>query len=201
MTVMAERASQRSPVSVEEFERLADFAAKDSDNTVKLEFIGGRIGVKRAPDGDHTTIVTWLMRQCMQHRPELDLYAEQGLRVEAYRRGRARPDATLVPEAHFAGHGEWADTEGVLMTVEVTSFDADADRRDRKEKPSAYAAAGIPVYLLIDREVGTLIVHSSPDAEAGRYQDIHIGKIGDRLHLPTPVDVEFGTEKLRDFVR
>ncbi|MDI3384659.1 Uma2 family endonuclease [Streptomyces sp. B-S-A8] len=201
MTVMAERTSHTSPVSVEEFERLADFAAKDSDNTVKLEFIDGRIGAKSVPDGDHGTIVTWLMRQCMQHRPELDLYAEQGLRVEAYRKGRARPDATLAPEAHFAGQGEWGDPSGVLMTVEVTSYDSDTDRRDRKEKPPAYAEAGIPVYLLIDREDGSLVVHSTPDTEAGRYRDVHTAKFGDTVHLPDPVGFVLETEKLRNYVR
>ncbi|MDI3407824.1 Uma2 family endonuclease [Streptomyces cavernicola] len=201
MTVMAERTPQTSPLSVEEFERIADFAAKDSDNAVKLEFIDGRIEVKDVPDGDHGTIVTWLIRRCMQHRPELDVYADQGLRGESYRRGRARPDAVLVPEAYFAGHGEWADPDGVLMTVEITSHDSDTDRRDRKEKPLAYAAAGIPVHLLIDRDEGTLIVHSNPDAEAGRYQDIHIAKFGDSVHLPDPVSFALETERLRDFVR
>ncbi|SER50058.1 Putative restriction endonuclease [Streptomyces qinglanensis] len=48
--------------------------------------------------------------------------------------------------------GEWADPAGVLMTVEVTSYDSDTDRRDRQEKPAAYAAAGIPVCLLVDRD-------------------------------------------------
>ncbi len=36
----------------------------------------------------------------------------------------------IAPEAHFAGHGEWADPAGVLMLVEVTSYDSDTDRRD-----------------------------------------------------------------------
>src|SRR5689334_19212602 len=112
MTVMAERTSQTAQMSVEEFERIAEFAAKETDDAVRFEFINGRIGVKKVPDGDHNTIVLWLMRQCMQARPDLDLYQGQGLRVEQYREGRVRPDAVLVPEEHFAGHGEWADPSG-----------------------------------------------------------------------------------------
>lgn len=64
----------------------------------------------------HNTIVTWLAPRCMQSRPDLDLYQGQGLRVEAYRGGRAKPDAEIAPEARFAGHGEWADPDGALTS-------------------------------------------------------------------------------------
>jgi Uma2 family endonuclease len=121
---MAERTSQ---MSVEEFETIASAAPE----TVTLEFINGRIAVRKVPDGNHSTIVSWLTRRCMQTRPDLDLCHARGLRVEAYREGRAKPDAVLAPEAHFAGHGEWADPDGALMVVEVTSYDSDTDRLDR----------------------------------------------------------------------
>ncbi|WP_436844333.1 hypothetical protein [Streptomyces canus] len=42
---MAERTSQTSQMSVGEFERIAEFAAKETD-AVRFEFINGRIGVK-----------------------------------------------------------------------------------------------------------------------------------------------------------
>ncbi len=35
------------------------------------------------------------------------------------------------------------DPDGLLMAVEVTSYDGDTDRRDRQDKPNAYAAADI----------------------------------------------------------
>lgn len=57
MTVMAERTSHAAQMSVEEFERIAAFAAKDTDDAVRFEFIDGRIGVKQVPDGDHNTVV------------------------------------------------------------------------------------------------------------------------------------------------
>ncbi|MET8664874.1 Uma2 family endonuclease [Streptomyces tendae] len=82
----------------------------------------------------------------------LRLHAERGLKTEAYRKGRARADGVLVPRGAFKGHGEWSAPDDALMAVEVTSWDADAARRDRVDKPDGYAAAGIPVYLLIDRE-------------------------------------------------
>ncbi|MGP4012150.1 Uma2 family endonuclease [Streptomyces sp. 4N124] len=199
MTVMAERALQSPQMSVGEFERIAAFAAKETDDAVRLEFINGRIGVKKVADGDHNTIVLWLMRRCMQARPDLDLYQGQGLKVEKYREGRARPDAILVPAEHFAGQGEWADSSGVLLVVEVTSYDSDTDRRDRREKPDAYAAAGIPFYLLIDRDACTVKLYSDPVPELG-YGNCRTVPFGNPLVLPEPLGIELDTEKLKQYV-
>ncbi|WP_432109488.1 Uma2 family endonuclease [Streptomyces sp. AA1529] len=197
MTVMAERTSH---MTAEEFERLASTAPE----TVTLEFIDGRIGEKAAPDGDHETIVMWLLRQCMQSRSDLDLHTSQGLKAGAYRKGRVRPDGSLAPIAHFAGQGEWADPAGVLMTVEVTSYDSDTDRRDRRdrqEKPAAYAAAGIPVCLLVDRDRYEVVVHTNPDREAGRYRDLHTASFGEAVVLPEPVGFTLETETLKNYAR
>ncbi|MBQ0864580.1 Uma2 family endonuclease [Streptomyces sp. RK75] len=194
MTAMAERTSR---MTVEEFERLASTAPE----TVTLEFIDGRIAEKAVPDGDRGTITMWLLRQCMQSRPELALHPLQGLKVGACRKGRARPDGSLVPIDHFVGQGEWADPAGVLMTVEVTSYDSDTDQRDRREKPAAYAAAGIPVYLLIDRDRCEVVVHTNPNQEAGRYRDLHTASFGEQVDIPDPVGISLETEPLKRYVR
>ncbi|MFJ9010782.1 Uma2 family endonuclease [Streptomyces canus] len=199
MTVMAERTVQTPQMSVEEFERIAAFAAKETDDAVRLEFINGRIGVKKVADGDHNSVIVWLSKRCMRARPDLDLYQGQGLRVEKYREGRARPDAVLVPEDHFAGHGEWADPSGVLLVLEVTSYDSDTDRRDRQERPVAYGAAGIPFYLLIDRNACTVKLYSDPDPGVG-YRDSRTVPIGVQLLLPQPLGIELDTEKLKQYV-
>ncbi|MEV6382664.1 Uma2 family endonuclease [Streptomyces sp. NPDC051773] len=191
---MAECTSQ---MSVEDFETIAAAAPE----TVTLEFVGGRIGVKKATDGDHGTIVAWLARCCMRSRPDLDLCHDRGLRVGTSRRGRARPDAVLAPEAHFAGHGEWADPHGALMVVEVTSYDSDTDRRDRHEKPAAYGQSGIPLYLLIDRDSCTLTVHSGPDQLVGGYRHARTAKFGEKVRIPGPMNIELDTEILRNYVR
>jgi Uma2 family endonuclease len=180
-------------MSVSEFEQLAAHAPE----TVSLEFLGGKIGVKAVPDGDHGAIIMWLVRRCMQSRPDLDLHVGQGLRVTGYRAGRARPDGTLAPVAHFAGQGEWADPSGVLMTVEVTSYDPDTDQRDRIEKPLCYAASGIPLYLLVDRDSGEVIVHAEP--EAGKYRSIRSHRFGDTVDLPG-LGISLPTEILKQYV-
>jgi Uma2 family endonuclease len=186
-------------MSVEDFERIAEFAAKETDDAVRFEFINGRIGVKKVADGDHNTIVLWLARRCMRVRPDLDLYQNQGLKVERYRVGRARPDAALTPEEHFAGHGEWADPKGVLLVVEVTSYDSDTDQRDRHEKPVAYGDAGIPLYLLIDRDACTVKLYSDPAPGVG-YRDSRKVPFGDKLLLPEPIGIELDTDDLKKYV-
>lgn len=197
MTVMAERTSH---MTVEEFEKIAKFAAAESD-AVRFEFIDGRIGDKGVTDGKHGAIIMWLVRQCMQARPDLDLNPTQGLKVETYRKGRARPDGSLAPIDHFVGQGEWADPEGVVMTVEITSYDSDTDRRDRQEKPPAYAAAGIPVHLLIDRDDCTVTVFKDPQPDVGGYREKCTLKFGAKITLPDPVGVVLDTEILKQYVR
>ncbi|PJE96438.1 hypothetical protein CUT44_18210 [Streptomyces carminius] len=187
--------ADRPQMLVEEFEQLA----RTAPETVRLEFVNGKLEVKPVPDGDHGAIVMWLLKQCMQQRPELALYPEQGLRVEKYRGGRVRPDDSLAPEDHFVGQGEWAEPDGVLMTVEVTSYDADTDRRDRVERRDGYAAAGIPVYLLVDRDDHSLTVHSEP--EGGTYRTRTTRPYGAVVELPAPVGITLKTERLKDYAR
>ncbi|MFJ5550035.1 Uma2 family endonuclease [Streptomyces sp. NPDC093225] len=182
-------------MAVEDFEELAHRAPE----TVLLEFIQGKLEVKPMPDGDHGAIVMWLLRQCMQQRPELALYPEQGLATQDYRNGRARPDGVLAPFDHFVGQGEWAASDGVLMTVEVTSRDPDTDRRDRREKRDGYAAADIPVYLLIDRDAQELVVYAEP--VRGKYARRTTYPYGAQVKLPSPVAITLDTEKLKDYVR
>lgn len=193
---MAVMTTDRPQMTLEAFEAIAITAERED---VTLEFIKGRIGVKPVPDGDHGEIIRWVSKRCMQHRPDLWLYAEQGLRVERYRSGHARVDGALAADEAFAGQGEWADPDAVLMAVEVTSYGADTHQRDRVEKPVAYAEAGIPVHLLIDRDAGAVTVHSEP--EDGRYRSVVTLSYGHEVVLPQPVNVTLDTEALKRYAR
>jgi Uma2 family endonuclease len=187
------RVRTTEPLSVEDFEELE----RRAPETVRLEYINGKLEVKAVPDGKHRSIYLWLMRQFLAQRPDLDLAPESGVKAEAYRKGRARTDAVLVPVDHLVGHGEWSDTGGILMALEITSRDRDTNKRDRVEKPVGYAEAGIPVYLLIDRDDNTLKVFSEP--ENGRYQRTDSYPWGATVELPAPVSVTLKTEKLKDY--
>ncbi|SHL21708.1 Uma2 family endonuclease [Actinacidiphila paucisporea] len=176
-----------------EFERLASVAARESEG-LRLELIGGKLGVKAVPDGLHTAMTMWLVQQCMQRKPQWIVHVGLGLKVETYRHGRAIPDGTLAPIGHFVGAGEWAEPDGVLMTLEVTSFDRDTTQRDRIDKPRAYAEAGIPVFLLIDRDTREITVHSEPGN--GVYEKKVTVPFGKTVILPAPVDIELDTAQL-----
>ncbi|MEV5508889.1 Uma2 family endonuclease [Streptomyces orinoci] len=190
---MTPRSVNRPQMTVEEFEQLA----RSAPETVRLEFINGKIGVKQVPDGYHGDIIRWLQKLCMQHRPDLWLYGEQGLKVESYRKGRAIADGALAPDKHTSGQGEWLDPDGILMVVEVTSNDSDTDQRDRRDKPHGYAQAGIPVYLLIDREYRSVTVHAG--LADGVYRDITTRPYGTPVELPAPVGFKLDTEELKEY--
>jgi Uma2 family endonuclease len=87
----------------------------------------------------------------------------------------------------------------VLLVLEVTSHDSDTDRRDRQEKPVAYGAAGIPLYLLIDREACTVTQYGDPDPGVG-YRSSRKEPFGAKLLLPEPLGIELDTEKLKQYV-
>ncbi|GGY32663.1 Uma2 family endonuclease [Streptomyces anulatus] len=180
------------------FEELARSAIR-AEEALRLEFVNGKLGVKAVPDGDHGRIIAWLTQICMQSDPSRWLFGEQGLRVESYRKGNARPDASLAPIDAFVGQGEWASPDDVLMVVEVTSYDEDTDRRDRVEKPRAYAETSIPVYLLIDRDSCEVKVHSGPDGV--RYEQVVTVPYGKTVTLPDPVGIELDTEPLKNWTR
>ncbi|MER6101436.1 Uma2 family endonuclease [Streptomyces sp. NPDC001832] len=165
----------------------------------RLEFLNGKPGAKALSDGNHGRIIEWLTRRCVHADPGHWLFAGQGLRIGTHRKGNARPDGSLAPIDTFVGQGEWASPDGVLMVVEVTSYDEDTDRRDRVEKPRAYAETSIPVYLLIDRDTCEVKVHSQPDGV--RYEQVVTVPFGKTVELPDPVGIELDTEPLKNWVR
>ncbi|MFE0458522.1 Uma2 family endonuclease [Kitasatospora sp. NPDC058965] len=189
--------SDHAEVAPGEFEEFALIAGRLAMG-IRFELVDGRVGVKHVADGDHGRIIQWLLRICIQARPELFLHS-QGLRIQPYRGGFAIPDGSLAPADAFVGQGEWADPDQVLLVVEVTSYDTDTNLRDRVDKPRAYAETGIPVYLLIDRDSGEVKVHSEPDGTRyGRVLSVPFGKT---VALPSPVDITLDTEPLQAWVR
>ncbi|MFC9996177.1 Uma2 family endonuclease [Nocardia sp. NPDC127526] len=191
-------AIDREPdLTTDDFEALARAAERETEG-VQLEYIGGRLGVKAVPDGDHNRIFLWLMLLLMPFSPGLILHPGQGLKVATYGKGRARPDGALAPLDAFVGTDEWAPVEPVVMAVEITSRDTDTNKRDRVEKPTAYAQSKIPIYLLIDRDKAEVIVYSEPDGT--RYEEARRFAFGRPVPLPAPLNITLDTTPLQDWV-
>ncbi|MEH0577741.1 MULTISPECIES: Uma2 family endonuclease [Streptomyces] len=187
------RVRTKDPLTVEDFEELELRAPE----TVQLEYVNGKLEVKALRDGNHSSIFMWLLRWLVQKRPDLALYPSTGLKTEADHKGRSRCDGTVARRGHFKGHGEWSDPSGILMAVEITSRCRDTNQRCRIDKPFGYAAVGIPIYLLVDRDSLTLTVFSEP--EDGRYQRSPSYPWGSTVELPSPLSMTLDTEPLGQY--
>ncbi|MFD3704769.1 Uma2 family endonuclease [Nocardia sp. NPDC058658] len=190
-------AVHHDPVTTTDFEAIAAAVERTTD-ALQLEYIDGKLGFKTAPDGDHNRIINWLLLLLMPLAPGLFLHQGQGLKINEYRDSRARPDEVVAPLDAFVGHGEWAPSRDTVMAVEVTSHDSDTNKRDRVEKPTAYAEAGIPLYLLVDRDTAEIVLYSEPDG--GRYQETRRYAFGRAVPLPDPISITVDTTPLLDWV-
>jgi Uma2 family endonuclease len=88
------------------------------------------------------------------------------------------PDATTSEEERAA----------IALVVEVTSpTSPDTVLNDRTTKPVQYARAGVPLYLLVDQEVGRWTLFGLAEGWE-RYQVAADGAYGEEISLPTPLN-------------
>ena len=87
------------------------------------------------------------------------------------------PDA-VTPEEERAS---------IVLVVEVTSPTArDTVFNDRTVKPVEYAKGGVPLYLLVDQELGRWTLHGLAEGWQ-RYQIVADGAYGEDIPLPEPL--------------
>lgn len=110
------------------------------------------------------------------------------------------PDGTrrfYVPDLVFI-HPDAATAEAeraaIVLVVEVTSpHSPDTVLNDRSTKPVQYAKAGVPLYLLIDQELGRWTLFGLA-AGWQRYQVAAEGAYGEEIELPDPLGFTLTTE-------
>ena len=131
-----------------------------------------------------------------QSSTEFDYLPNKGLIVPTAERGRTErmiPDATFAPAELEVFHNDksWIEPDGIALVVEVTSS---RPQRDRVAKRHGYARAGIPLYLLVDREEERVTLFGGPDGDDyGHSDQVPFGK---SLAIPEPFGVELDTSKL-----
>jgi Uma2 family endonuclease len=81
---------------------------------------------------------------------------------------------------------------GISMVVEVTSSSLDHDRNGKR---GGYAAAKIPLYLLVDRQEGQVTLFSDP--VRNDYATQAQAPFGGSIKLPPPVLLHPGNRRLR----
>jgi Uma2 family endonuclease len=104
------------------------------------------------------------------------------------------PDGTgrfYIPDIAFI-HPDAMTTEeeraAIALVVEVTSpTSPDTVLNDRITKPVQYARAGVPLYLLVDQELGRWTLFGLAEGWE-RYQVAADGAYGEKISLPAPLN-------------
>ncbi|MFI8323802.1 Uma2 family endonuclease [Streptomyces sp. NPDC085529] len=156
----------------------------------RVELIEGEIYGVPPANGEHEEIVSELSGQVRDHDKGLGRYTGIGLSLPgASDPVRVVPDLAIAPKGSFGDEQDWHAPDPVLLVAEVTS--ASTARRDRVLKIRAYARAGIPLYLMIDREAGEAVVCSEPVDDDYAHKSIH--KLGTEVPLPPPLGFTLDT--------
>ncbi len=156
----------------------------------RVELIEGEIHVTPPANGEHEEIVSEITGQVRDHRKDLGRYTGIGLYVPgASVSGQVEPDLVLAPKGSFDNEEKYHDPAPVLLVAEVTS--RSTGDNDRHKKILGYARAGIPVYLLIDRQAGNAVLYTDPAGEEYEHQEIF--KLSKVVPLPEPLGFELDT--------
>ena len=105
--------------------------------------------------------------------------------------------ATPQPKGAFAGREWHSKPNGVATVLEVTSGsrrERKGAEQDRGPERRGYAAADIPLYLLIDRLDGKAVIFTEPRGDD--YAHILSIALGEDLPIPAPLE---GVLRTRDF--
>ncbi|MWA01875.1 Uma2 family endonuclease [Actinomadura sp. LD22] len=175
---------------------LEGFLALDTPEGFRAELIDGEIIVTPPPGGRHERNIGRFARQVARRSSaDLDFAANRGLVVPAAAQG---PDSHVIPDGTFAlaevdafdDEESWSRPDRVCLVLEVTSSHPE---RDRVNKRRAYARAGIPLYLLVDRGEQRATLFSEPDErDYGQTNSVPFGK---GLALPEPFGFELDTSE------
>ena len=105
---------------------------------------------------------------------------------------RVVPDLFVIPRNSMKGKHWVLPPDDLILVCEITS--PSTRHRDLDQKLSRYAAASIPIYLLVDNLDGDgyVTVFSSPDGNRS-YKEQATVRFGGTLHLPEPIDLEIDT--------
>ncbi|MFI6153427.1 Uma2 family endonuclease [Kitasatospora sp. NPDC051170] len=146
--------------------------------------------VTSPPDGAHRDAVARFAR-AVARRADGDLYVGTGGGLITPT-GRFVPAATVAPVGCFRDQQEWSPPTDILLVLEITAANP---LKERDQKRLGYAAAGIPCYLLVDRDRERITLFTEP--EDGEYTVLTETGFGQSLDLPAPFSFTLDTAPLR----
>jgi Uma2 family endonuclease len=148
----------------------------------KAEVIGGTIVVSPSPSRRHGFIFSKLDRQLSQLLPT-NLMVTVNITLEMSATGeRYIPDLLVAHEDALRSDDWLLDAAEAELVAEIVS--PHNARHDRVTKVRAYAASGVPIYLLVDplEQAVTLFFEPSGDC----YEQMHRVPFGATISLPEP---------------
>ncbi|MFE9096201.1 Uma2 family endonuclease [Streptomyces sp. NPDC007264] len=160
----------------------------------KVEIIEGIITASPSPAYRHNMIAERIHRRLYSVIPEdWGVYQTLAIAVPS-RMGMLIPDLVVVPVQERTDADSHIPAALAELVVEVTS--RSNARHDRVTKPAAYATAGIPLYLLVDRWASggpTATLYGEPKGDV--YQVLAEAKFGEAVKLPAPFDLSLDTSE------
>jgi Uma2 family endonuclease len=199
-----------SPYAMWVRDELAGYLHLPKDGT-RVEVVGGEIVVSPGPSVDHNGMVRDIERGLFAAEltdPAFVWRSVQTTDLNMFEIGDGYIPDLIVMQAEVLAEAREAKAKHLLsyqveLVVEVTSrSNAASDRQpDRKRKVgtkwSGYAHAGIPYYLLVDRDPKTCAtaLYANPDTRAGTYVELQTWAFGESIRLPRPFGFEISTEQ------
>ncbi|GAA4903643.1 Uma2 family endonuclease [Streptomyces coeruleoprunus] len=166
----------------------------DAPEGCKVEIIEGIVTVSPTPTNSHNSIAAKVQRRLYTVIPEdWGIYQTLAVAIPS-RLGMFIPDLVVAPESVLDEPGNYipATATAAELVVEITS--KSNATHDRVEKLNGYAAAGVPLYLLIDSwHVGRPTATLYGEPKNATYHVLDVVKFGDRIHLPAPFDLTIDT--------
>ncbi|AXK33742.1 Uma2 family endonuclease [Streptomyces armeniacus] len=153
----------------------------DLPDGLHVELLDGELVMRANPGHLHDLPV----RNLVRHTPEpFETWYERGLFLADDYRPRA--DAVIIRSEDIPGDDADADwpPQIVLAVVETVSTTPTAIKRDWDDKRLRYAAAGIPVYLIIDPNDATWHVL---ELDGSQYVETGKGVFGQEITFPEPM--------------
>ncbi|TWF85614.1 Uma2 family endonuclease [Streptomyces capillispiralis] len=158
----------------------------------KVEIIEGIITVSPAPAYRHNVIAARIQRRLYSVIPDdWEIFQTLAIAVPS-RLGMLIPDLVVAPVREHTESDTHIPAALAELVVEVTSKSNARD--DRVSEPAAYATAGIPLYLLVDRwapDGPAVTLYGEPKGDVHR--PLSTAKFGEPIKLPAPFDLVIDT--------
>ncbi|GGW10774.1 hypothetical protein GCM10010230_62780 [Streptomyces narbonensis] len=164
----------------------------DAPEGCKVEIIEGIITVSPSPARRHNLIASLVQRRLIRTIPEEWAVVQTQAIATPARRGMYIPDLAVLPMASLDAPGQYVEAGDVELVAEITA--PSNANHDRISKAAGYAAAGIPLYLLIDSFAPggpTTTLYGEPKGDV--YRVLRAAPFGEEIHLPAPFDLTLDT--------